>query len=139
MGKRKAERQSIAAQCKYGEDDDLIQWYQSLEIGTRQNEVKRLLRLALGMPQPVKESIYQPLSLDDIDELVKQRIKDELARVDKTFDEMWDAMQREIHGAFSSMDYRPKSASQYEAVEEIETVDEETLRIRKENMQKDQW
>lgn len=141
MGKRKAKRQTIIAQAKYGEDDDLIEWYLSLPSGTRQKEVMRLLRVGLGLPIPEQKSVYSSLSNDDIEALVTRRVTEEMAKqqqeINKTFDEFWDAAKREIHSAVNSMDYQPKSASQYQPIEE--TVDEATLAERYQNMMKDEW
>mgnify|MGYP000654546076 FL=1 len=146
--KRKVKRQAIIAQCKHGEDDDLISWYQSLEKGTRQAEVMRLLRVALDLPQP-KQSMYEHLSADDIEQLVASRVQkaiedakvsffDEvMSKVDKTFDEMWGATQREIAIASNALDYSPKSASQYEPIPD--KVADEILEQRRKNMQKDSW
>lgn len=128
MGKRKTQRKGITIQCKYGEDDDLIEWYESLPQGNRQSEVMRILRLGLGIPTPPKKiSIYGQLTGDDIERLIEQR-----------FDELWTATQREIRAAFNSMDYAPQNTGIYESVK-IEKVDEETLRIREANMKEDTW
>lgn len=44
-----ADRKAITIQCVYGEDDDLIKWYTSIEKGERAPIVKKALRSGLGM------------------------------------------------------------------------------------------
>lgn len=52
MGRRKQQRRGVTAQLVTGQDDDLIEWLDSLTPGTRQQAIKDMLRVALGLPVP---------------------------------------------------------------------------------------
>lgn len=56
MGKRKQQRHALTVQLIAGVDDDLIQWAQGFQNGTRQQAVKYKLRQALDLPIPAPPS-----------------------------------------------------------------------------------
>ena len=52
QGNRLKQRIGLTAQLVIGEDDDLIQWWESIEPGTGNAAIKTLLRAALNLPIP---------------------------------------------------------------------------------------
>ena len=48
--KRNQQRRALSVQLVEGRDDDLISVLEGVKAGTQQAEVKRLLRLALALP-----------------------------------------------------------------------------------------
>ncbi len=49
---RNQQRRALSVQLVEGRDDDLISVLEGVKAGTQQAEVKRLLRLALALPEP---------------------------------------------------------------------------------------
>lgn len=119
-----SERQAIALQCKYGEDDDLIEWYLSIDKGSRQIAAKNALRKGLGFPiapdivtvDIVRKLINQ--ELESFSDEVKQFVMAELSRV-------------------ATVSSNGEETVNIGAVKE--TIDEATARLRRQNMMKDEW
>jgi hypothetical protein len=53
MTPRRTPRVAATIQLRPGADDDLIRWLQRHPCGQRNGEIKRLLRAAMGLPEPL--------------------------------------------------------------------------------------
>lgn len=139
MGKRTAQRIGMPVQLKTGEDDDLIKWYTALEKGTRQEHVKRLLRLALGI-EPKPAARLQPVTLQDLQQIMLQQQREMFDLVSKEMDKMESDLMTRVRDMLENMGTYYHQPSTLQPVEyESAEVDEETLRRRAENMAQEDW
>ena len=140
MGKRASKRIPMPVQLKVGDDDDLIQWYTSLEKGTRQEHVKRMLRMALGI-EPEPQPRLQPVTLDDLQTIMLQQKNSMFHQINNALDARDEELLGKVREMLENMGafYPHESVLQPADFGSSSTVDEETLRRREANMSQEDW